>query len=170
MSKEVVHAISISCEQPSRSGALVLLGGHRAHCSCGWSSDCYAQMSDTQRAVEVHLRRAKREDLDALISRSTIGAANDDVTKRGIDAHLRDLEREMKRCRPKKARRRTPTSNVDAAFMRGFGAALASIWHCQRDRQLIRQLLTANNFKLSSFRGVGMLPADLATIRRAVHR
>jgi hypothetical protein len=53
------HAISLRYEPASRSGELVLLGGLRAHCSCGWWSDCYAQMPDTQRAVEVHLRRSR---------------------------------------------------------------------------------------------------------------
>lgn len=96
MSTEVAHEIAISCEPPSRNGALVLQGGHRARCSCGWWSDCYSQMSDTQRAIEVHLRRSQREDFDALIARSSIGAAVADVKKRGIDAHLVDLEREMR--------------------------------------------------------------------------
>lgn len=31
--------------------------GHRARCSSGWWSDCYAQASDTARAVTVHRRR-----------------------------------------------------------------------------------------------------------------
>jgi hypothetical protein len=47
-------AITINCEPPSRSGALVLNGGFRARCSCGWSSDCYSQLSDTERATQVH--------------------------------------------------------------------------------------------------------------------
>lgn len=89
------HAISINHEAARREGALRTSGGHRAHCSCGWGSDCYAQISDTQRAIEVHLRRARREDFDALIARSSIGAAIADVKARGIDAHLADLEREM---------------------------------------------------------------------------
>ena len=70
-------------------------GGFRAHCSCGWWSDCYSQISDTERAIEVHLRRSKREDFDALIARSSIGQGLADIKKRGIDAHLKDLEREM---------------------------------------------------------------------------
>lgn len=97
------HTTSISHEEPKRYGALMLNGGHRARCSCGWWSDCYAQLSDTQRAIEVHLRKAGRTDFDALIARSSIGAAIDDVKARGIDAHLIDLEREMTRHgRPKK--------------------------------------------------------------------
>jgi hypothetical protein len=56
------HRISIAHEPGCRSGALVTSGGHRTQCSCGWWSDCYAQLSDTQRAVEVHLRRPRRED------------------------------------------------------------------------------------------------------------
>lgn len=91
------HHVEISCEPPSRNGALVLGGGHRARCSCGWSSDCYAQLSDTQRSVEVHQRRAKREDFEGVIARSSIGAAIADIKERGIDAHLVDLEREMQR-------------------------------------------------------------------------
>lgn len=96
------HSITISHEEPKRDGALVLNGGHRARCSCGWSSDCYAQMSDTQRAVEVHLRRSSREDFEGLIARSSIGAAIADIKARGIDAHLVDLEREMRPRRSKK--------------------------------------------------------------------
>ena len=94
-----IHEISISHEPPSRhcGGVLVLGGGHRARCTCGWWSDCYSQLSDTQRAIEVHLRRAGRLDFDALLARSSIGAAIADVRKRGIDAHLADLERELNR-------------------------------------------------------------------------
>ena len=91
------HHIEINCELPSRKGALVLNGGHRASCSCGWWSDCYAQLSDIQLAIEVHLRRAQREDFEGLIARSSIGAAIADIKARGIDAHLVDLEREMRR-------------------------------------------------------------------------
>jgi len=56
----------------------------------------------------------------------------------------------------------------DKAFMRGFGAALASIWRCHHDGQMVQHLITQNNFTLSSFRGVGMIATDLAAIRRAV--
>jgi hypothetical protein len=98
---EATHHISISHEGPARSPGFAY--GHRASCSCGWSSDCYSQLSDTQRAIEVHQRRAKREDFDALIARSSIGAAIADVKARGIDAHLADLAREMS---PKRRRRR----------------------------------------------------------------
>jgi len=60
-------------------------------------------MSDAQRAIEVHLRRSKREDFEAILARSSIGMALDDIKKRGINAHLVDLEREMnKRRRNKK--------------------------------------------------------------------
>jgi len=93
------HDISISCER----GEYMPHDGHRARCSCGWASDCYAMLGDIQRAVEVHLRRAKRVDFDALIARSSIGAAIADVKARGIDAHLVDLEREMNRPRRSKA-------------------------------------------------------------------
>lgn len=103
------HAISISHEGPTRAtpgSAFAFGGGHRARCSCGWWSDCYSQLSDTQRAVEVHLRRAGRLDFEELLARSSIGAAIADVKKRGIDAHLRDLERETSRRWPR--RKKTP--------------------------------------------------------------
>jgi hypothetical protein len=100
------HHISIDHEGPKQEGAFHWGGGHRARCSCGWWSDCYSQLSDTQRAIEVHLRRAQRVDFDALIARSSVGAAIADVKARGIDAHLVDLEREMNaRRRPRKAKR-----------------------------------------------------------------
>lgn len=95
------HEISISCEQ----GRYMLGNGHRARCSCGWSGDCYAQLSDTQRAIDVHLQRAKREDFKELIARSSIGQGLADIKKRGIEAHLRDLEREMF---PKRRKRKVP--------------------------------------------------------------
>ena len=104
------HRIEISCESPSRNGALVLNGGHRARCSCGWSSDCYAMLSDTQRAIEVHLRRAQREDFEGLIARSSIGVAIADIKARGIDAHLVDLERETR------SHRRRFSKKIDADF------------------------------------------------------
>lgn len=98
--KAAEHHIEINCERGGMIGY-----GHRAHCSCGWGSDCYAQISDTQRAVEVHLRRAEREDFEGLIARSSVGAAIADVKARGIDAHLADLEREMNRRLKKRVRR-----------------------------------------------------------------
>ena len=104
------HRIEISCESSSRNGALVLNGGHRARCSCGWSSDCYAMLSDTQRAIEVHLRRAQRDNFEDLIARSSIGAAIADIKARGIDAHLVDLEREMR------SHRRRFSKKIDADF------------------------------------------------------
>jgi hypothetical protein len=144
-------------------GALVARGGTRARCSCGWFSDCYAMISSVQRAVEVHLRQAQRSDFDALIARSSIGAAVEDVRRRGIDAHLVDLERQS---RP---RRRRPRSRpVDAAFMRGFGAALASIWRCHHDGQMVEHLLKENGLTLASFRGVAILRADYDAICRAI--
>lgn len=103
--REIQHHVSIRHEGPTRSPGFAFGGGHRASCSCGWSSDCYSQLSDTERAIEVHLRRAKREDFDALIARSSIGAAIADIKARGIDAHLADLERAMT---PKRRRRRRP--------------------------------------------------------------
>lgn len=161
------HAISISHELPSRSDALVLQGGHRARCSCGWWSDCYAQLSDTQRAAEVHLHRTKRESFDDLLARSSIGAALADVQTRGIDAHLIDLEKEM---HPRKKPRKPRLSAEDAAFMRGFGIALATIWRCHHDGQMVQHLIKENNFTLASFRGVGLIDADYAAIGQAIRR
>jgi uncharacterized protein YdbL (DUF1318 family) len=99
----VRHDVLIHHEPPRHGYSL--LGGHRARCSCGWGSDCYAQLSDTQRAIEVHLRRAQREDFEGLIARSSIGAAVADVKARGIDAHLADLAREMNRHRRRQSKR-----------------------------------------------------------------
>jgi hypothetical protein len=96
----VEHEISISCEH----GQCMLHGGHRAHCACGWWSDCYAMLSDAQRAVDVHLRRSRREDFDALIARSSVGAALLDVEQRGIDAHLVNLKPQPRRRRKKERR------------------------------------------------------------------
>lgn len=53
-----IHDVTISCER----GKYMVHDGHRARCSCGWWSDGYAQLGDTQRAVDVHLRRARRAD------------------------------------------------------------------------------------------------------------
>lgn len=174
MTTKVAHHTSIEYEPPSKkkhNGVIVFHGGHRGRCSCGWWSDCYSQMSDTQRAIEVHLRRSKRLDFDALIERSSIGAAIADIKKRGIDAHLKDLEREMnRRWRGKKQKTKEKLSPEDAAFMRGFGTALASIWRCHHDSQMVQHLIKENNFKIASFRDVGMLDADYAAIKKAVHR
>lgn len=164
------HDISISYESPSRHGALMLQGGHRARCACGWSSDCYRQLSDTQRAVDVHLRRSRREYFKGLLVRSSIGAALDDIKTRGIDAHLVDLEHEMNQQRPMKNKPAKKISAEDAAFMRGFGAALATIWRCHHDGQMVQHLIQQNNFTLAAFRGIGMLDADLTAIRKAMRR
>lgn len=161
-----LHEISISCELPSRSGSLVLQGGHRARCSCGWGSDCYAQVSDTERAAAVHLRRARRESFDDLLARSSIGAAVADVRARGIDAHLADLEKELT---PRK-KRKPRLSTEDKAFMRGFGIALATIWRCHHDGQMVQHLIKENNFRLSSFCDVGLTDADYAAISQALRR
>lgn len=102
------HKTSISCE----TSAYMPHGGHRARCSCGWWSDCYAQLSDTQRAIEVHLRRSQSDDIKGLIARSSIGAALADIKERGIDAHLRDLEREMPSWRPRRKKKKNPAKAV----------------------------------------------------------
>lgn len=164
---EPAHAISISHELPARSDAVVLQGGHRARCTCGWWSDCYAQLSDTQRAVDVHLRRARGKSFDDLLARSSIGAALADVKSRGIDAHLVDLEKEM---RPRKKPRKPRLSAEDKAFMRGFGIALATIWRCHHDGQMVTHVIKENNFTLTSFRAVGLLDADYAAIDQALKR
>lgn len=46
--------------------------GHRASCTCGWISDCYVQLSDTRRAIDVHLRRVRLIDFDTRLS--SVGA------------------------------------------------------------------------------------------------
>ena len=153
----------------------MLGGGHRAHCSCGWWSDCYAQLSDTERAIEVHVRRSSSADMKALIARSSIGAGLADIKARGIDAHLVDLEREMTPAWKRKRRKRskpapTPLSPEDKAFMRGFGIALATIWRCHHDGQMVEQLIKQNNFTLASFHSVGLLDADFDAICAAMRR
>jgi len=163
------HAISIRHEGPSRSGALMLGGGHRAHCSCGWGSDCYAQLSDTQRAIEVHLRRSQRLDFDALIERSSIGAAIKDIKARGIDAHLVDLECEMSKKfrRGTKKRGAKERSPEDAAFLRGFALAIATIWRCHHDGPMVQCLLEQNKLTLADFRGLDV-DVDVEMIRQAI--
>lgn len=64
--------------------------------------------SDTQSAVDVHLRRSRSADFKALIAGSSIGAALNDIKTRGIDAHLVDLEREMNRPRRKRGSKKAP--------------------------------------------------------------
>jgi hypothetical protein len=49
---------------PEKHSAYMLHGGHRAQCSCGWWSDCYAVLSDAQRAIDVHLQRVRCEVLE----------------------------------------------------------------------------------------------------------
>jgi hypothetical protein len=173
------HHAAIDYEPPSarHSGALVLHGGHRARCSCGWWSDCYAQMSDARRAIEVHVRRSQRLDFEVLIEKSSIGAGVADIKKRGIDAHLADLEHEMRSKRrgqvkkkAKRARRLKPLKPEEAAFMRGFGAALATIWRCQHDGQMVRMLIAQNNFTIDAFRGVDLMDVDFKAIQQAVKR
>lgn len=93
-----------------------------------------------------------------------------DVKVRRIDVHLVELERELNRHRPTKKPPKNKLSTEDAAFMRGFGAALASIWRCHHDGQMVQHLIRQNNFKLASFRSIGMLDTDLAAIRQAVRR
>ena len=70
----------------------------------------------------------------------------------------------------KKTAKSKKLSSEDAAFMRGFGIALATIWRCHHDGQMVTHLIKENNFTLASFRGIGMLETDLAAIRRAVQR
>lgn len=90
--KHAEHTIGYEREMQPLRGCCT-----RSRCACGWSSDSYAAFSDAQRAGEVHVRRAKRQDFEDLIARSSIGAAIEDIKTRGIDAHLVDLEREMNR-------------------------------------------------------------------------
>jgi len=169
--KAEVHEIKISCEK----GKYMPGTGYRARCSCMWSSDCYAFMSDTQRAVDVHLRRSRHSDFESfasVLARSSIGAALADVKARGIDAHLADLERE-ERLRPRKkwvAQRKKKLSAEEAAFMRGFGLALVSILRCHHNGQMVANLIKENNFKLDDFRSVGLDDDDWLQLCRAVQR
>ena len=88
------HSISVAVEPPTRDDGFRFGGGERASCSCGWFSDAYAMRGDLERAIRVHLRRSERIDLDALLARSSVGAALLDVEERGVSAHLADLEEE----------------------------------------------------------------------------
>lgn len=72
------HDITISHEH----GLYMPHSGHRARCSCGWWSDCYAMLSDTQRAVDVHLRRSRSDGLLIARSSSVDAAALIDAIKR----------------------------------------------------------------------------------------
>jgi hypothetical protein len=119
--------------------------------------------------------------IDDLIAKSSIGAALADVKTRGIDAHLIDLDRDLHpRRRAKKpaspTRRPTEAALVqglgptDAAFMRGFGCAIADVWRLHHDGQMVRHLINANGFTLGSFRDAGMLDADYEAICQAVKR
>ena len=168
------HAIAIRVER----GAYMPGAGHRAHCSCGWGSDCYSQLSDTERAIEVHLRRAARSDFEALITRSSIGAALADVKARGIAAHLADLERAARRRRRRLVKKIDATfdkidacvarpGNADASFLRGFALALATIWRCHHDGQMVECLLRENGLALADFRGLDV-DVDYEAIRQAL--
>lgn len=70
--------------------------------------------------------------------------------------------------RVRKAKRAARLKPEDAAFMRGFGVALASIWRCQHDGQMVRMLIKENGFTIDSFRGVDLLDADFEAIQQAV--
>jgi hypothetical protein len=59
---------------------------------------------------------------------------------------------------------------VNGSWSRGFALALISIWECQHDDQLIKQLLVANNFTLASFDGIGLAEGHLEIIRKAADR
>lgn len=98
LSASVEHLISHENDHRVHGGCC-----HRTRCTCGWGSDCYTVASDAGGAGEVHVRKARREDFDGLLARSSIGAAIADVKTRGIEAHLVDLEREMHRPRRPKA-------------------------------------------------------------------
>lgn len=59
-------------------------------------------------------------------------------------------------------------SPIDAAFMRGFGVALASVWRCHHDGQMVEDLLRQNGFTLASFSGVDLLRTDYDAICQAI--
>jgi hypothetical protein len=73
-----------------------------------------------------------------------------------------------RRWRSKKpAAKKNKLSPEDAAFMRGFGTALASIWRCHHDGQMVQHLIKANNFKLGDFRDLD-IDVDYEMIRQAL--
>jgi hypothetical protein len=57
-----------------------------------------------------------------------------------------------------------------AAFMRGFGVALAEIWKLHHDGQMVRHLMSANGFALAEFSDVDLTESDYAAICQAVAR
>jgi hypothetical protein len=57
-----------------------------------------------------------------------------------------------------------------AAFMRGFGVALAEIWKLHHDGQMVRHLMSANGFALAEFSDVDLTEGDYAAICQAVAR
>jgi len=129
------HDISIEYGNASK---FMLHKGHRACCTGGWSSDCYAQLSDARRASDVHLRRAKDAG-EATLERSP-------------------LEEMVVRLR----------SDEEKAFMRGFGTAIASLWRSSHNQSMIKILLQANGFTRGSFDNTGLSDWDLEALRQAV--
>lgn len=97
---KVPHAI---IDYDHERGMLVGSYRTRSRCACSWQSDSYTARVDAQRAGEVHVRQATREDFDGLIAKSSIGVAIADVKARGIDAHLVGLESTLRRPKRKRA-------------------------------------------------------------------
>ena len=165
------HHVTTDYEPPRRSGIGRTMGGTRARCTCGWFSDCYAMQMDTERAIEVHLRRSQRTDFDELIKRSSIGAAIEDIKQRGIAAHLADLEHETAKWRLRRRAKHTPPKKVrtaeEAAFLRGFALATATLWRAHHDGQLVQCLLKENSLCLADFRDLDV-GGDYAAIREAL--
>jgi hypothetical protein len=58
-------------------------------------------------------------------------------------------------------------SGEERAFLRGFGLALATIWRCHHDGQLVERLLRENKLVPADFRGLD-IDDDCRMIRRAV--
>lgn len=57
---------------------------------------------------------------------------------------------------------------LSAAFMRGFGIALAQIWRLHHDGQMVQHLMIANGFFLTSFNDVELLESDYEAICQAM--
>jgi len=67
-----------------------------------------------------------------LIARSSIGKALEDIKTRGLDAHLQDLEKEM---RPRRRTIRNPAAREVTHYQTGeYTCACGNVWPCPRSR------------------------------------
>ncbi len=51
------HIIEINCAVETSCWNPLRIPRHRARCTCGWSSDGYADWNDARRAADVHRRQ-----------------------------------------------------------------------------------------------------------------